>query len=49
MENNQQKEILKQDINKIINKTMCHNHMALKGKSIEWLEKELQYLKKVFL
>jgi hypothetical protein len=27
---------------------MCHNHMALKGKSIEWLRNELLYLKKLY-
>lgn len=42
------RQLLKKEINKIIKKVMCHNHMALKGKSVEWLKKELVYLKKLY-
>ena len=41
------RQLLEKEINKIVRKAMCHNHMALKGKSIEWLKKELNYLKKL--
>ena len=41
-------EELKNEINKIIRKVMCHNHMALENKSEEWLKKELAYLKELY-
>jgi hypothetical protein len=48
MKNDNEREILEGEINKITKKVMCHNHMALKGKSIEWLRNELLYLKKLY-
>jgi hypothetical protein len=39
---------IKKEINKITKQVMCHNHMELEGKSIEWLRKELVYLKKIY-
>lgn len=39
---------IKKEINKITNQVMCHDHMGLKDKSIEWLRKELTYLKKIY-
>jgi len=44
-----EKQLLEKEINKITKKVMCHNHMALKGRSIEWLRKELIYLKELYL
>jgi hypothetical protein len=42
------KEELKREINKITKKVMCHEHKALNGKSIEWLERELEYIKELY-
>jgi len=43
-----ERQIMEKEINKIVRKIMCHNHMALKGKSIEWLKKELIFLKELY-
>ena len=42
------KEELNLEINKIVKKVMCHEHKALNGKSKEWLEKELEFLKNLY-
>lgn len=44
-----ERELLEEEINKITKKVICHEHMALKGKSIEWLRNELVYLKNLYL
>ena len=48
MNNDNERQLLEKEINEITKRTMCHNHLALKGKSIEWLRKELIYLKKLY-
>jgi hypothetical protein len=42
------KDSLVYEINKITRKVMCHDHKALKGKSIEWLQRELIYTKESY-
>ena len=43
-----ERRLLEREINEITKRIMCHNHMALKGKTIEWLRKELMYLEKLY-
>ena len=43
-----EREILVAEINAIVKKAMCHEYKALKGKSIEYLKKELTYIKEIF-
>lgn len=43
-----ERQLLIEEINKITKKIMCHNHMAIKGKTTEWLRKELAYLKELY-
>jgi hypothetical protein len=48
MEKRDYRSYLEGEINKIIKSVMCHEHKAIKGKSIEWLEAELKHLKELY-
>lgn len=43
-----EREILIDEINAVTKKIMCHEHKALKGKSNEWLTRELEFMKETF-
>ena len=42
------KEIIIAEINVIVKKVFGHKHKAIKNQSVEWLKRELRYLKEIY-